>query len=130
MFKTLDSFSESLTCGKVDLLANDPEQLYEVSGRQPQSMQCSSMQCISMACEMCGFRGPDGIPPSCPVIEAHKDLEVEWTRFEDVRMDDGSVVKKQQVPVKGTLQDLWAEFKKHTEKVSPMRTFCTTVVTG
>lgn len=98
MFKNLGSFSDSLACAKVDLLAGDPEKRVEFFGQKP--------ECSSMTCDRCGFNGPDGIPASCPVIARNKDRIVEWVVFGTYTHPDRKVKKDQQLPKTGTLGEL------------------------
>lgn len=71
-----------------------------------------------MECSDCGFGKPNGIPTDCKALEHSAGRLVEWIRFEDQTMPDGKVNKKQQIPVMGTLGELWEEFMTHTKKVS------------
>lgn len=109
MSRNLGTFSEALACEKVNLLGNDPEGGFEFMGRKP--------SCVAMNCAECGFGKPNGIPSDCKALERCLDRQVGWIRFQDQKLEDGTVHKKQQIPVTGTLRELWAEFVNHTAKV-------------
>lgn len=106
MCKGLHQFSEALCCEKVDLLEGDVEGGFEYFGRKP--------ECTAGKCKDCGFGGPNGIPTDCQAFKKHWDQHVGWKRFEDQKMEDGTVHKKQQIPQQGPLGDLWKEFVAHS----------------
>ena len=74
MSEHLGTFSEALTCPKVDLREKDPEEEVGFMGRKP---ECSSLDCV-----LCGF-GKEGGILTCKAVETSEQL-VNWTRYEDL----------------------------------------------
>lgn len=109
-FRSLHNFSEELCCAKVDLLEGDSSGGFEYFGRKP--------ACTAATCADCGFGKSNGIPANCEALERHSHRLAGWVRFEDQKMADGQVHKKQQVPQQGPLGDLWKEFVAHSLLVS------------
>lgn len=109
MCENLGNFSQCLACDKVDLLGGDAEGTDVYMGRMP--------ACVASDCANCGFDNDGGIP-KCSAWDEWGTRTVGWIRFEDMTLESGTEVKKQQVPVQGTLNELWAEFRTHTKKVS------------
>lgn len=108
--RSLHNFSEELCCAKVDLLEGDPSGGFEYFGRKP--------ACATGRCDDCGFGKPNGIPEHCEALENNAHRSVGWIKFQDQKMADGQVHKKQQVPQQGPLGDLWKEFMTHSLLVS------------
>lgn len=113
MSRDLSTFSQALACEKVDLLAGDPDGGYQLMGRK--------RKCVAMKCAECGFGGLHGIPLDCEASAKCADRPVGWIRFQDQVVEngtkDGAKHSNQQVPVVGTLQELWQEFMEHSAKV-------------
>lgn len=109
MCRSLHNFSECLMCEKVDLLAEDSNGGFEHWGRMP--------ECVHGNCSDCGFGNPNGIPTDCAALADSAHRMMGWIRFEDQKMEDGKVHKKQQIPQVGSLGDLWKEFMAHSSKV-------------
>lgn len=100
----LGTFSEALTCAKVDLRGGDFHDEHGFMGRKP---DCSSFDCTE-----CGFGRHGGIP-TCKVLET-SDQRVVWKRYEDV-WKLGKKFPNQQVEKEGKLRYFWAEFKMHSK---------------
>lgn len=109
MCKNLHNFSEAFMCEKVDILAEDSEGGFEHWGRKP--------ECAVGKCSDCGFGNPNGIPTDCLALARNAHRTVGWIRFQDQKMEDGKVHKKQQLPQADPLGDLWKEFMEHSKKV-------------
>ena len=105
----LGDFSELFACDKVNFFRDDPGGGTEFMGRKP--------ACVNLKCADCGFDNDGGIP-RCSAWDTWGERRVGWIRFGDLVQADGSVVKKQQLPVEGTLNELFSEFKIHTAKVT------------
>lgn len=128
MCQNLDTFSDSLVCKKnvhslggtrlAAVLGGDP--LGEgggagvTVGRKP--------DCAQMNCAECGF-GKDGGIPECSAWEEFGDHPVWWVQVGDRDQEDGTttttmVGRKQQIPVNGSVKQLWSDFKAHSVKVN------------
>ncbi|CAB1114187.1 unnamed protein product [Ectocarpus sp. CCAP 1310/34] len=113
-WKHLGTFSDAISCPKVDLQAVNPEGDGWM-GRKP--------ECNALDCAKCGFGGADGIP-ICSKLE-NSEQTVVWKMFEDVitapASADGKIKAKklatQTVPKEGKLCDLWSAFKEHTKRM-------------
>ena len=109
MCDNLGDFSELFACDKVNFFRDDPGGGTEFMGRKP--------ACVNLKCADCGFDNDGGIP-RCSAWDTWGERRVGWIRFGDLVQADGSVVKKQELPVEGTLNELFSEFKIHTAKVT------------
>ena len=107
MTRNLANFFEILVCPpRVNLLQDDPES-GEFMGKTP--------ACVDSECNNCGSGKPDGIP-DCTALKAFASRQVGWIRFQDQTHEGGTTIEKQQLPVVGTLGELWEEFQQHTKK--------------
>lgn len=110
MCRSLHNFSNEFMCDKVDMLAEDSGGEFEHWGRKP--------ECVAGVCSDCGFGNRNGIPTDCLALAHNAHRPVGWIRFQDQKMEDGKIHKKQQLPQAEPLGDLWNDFMDHSKKVN------------